>query len=115
MIDCGITQTELAKKIGYAQRTISSWINNQSEPTETAIKKCALALEVSTDFLLGLDDIGVRTVTPMSDAEYYSEEEKKLVEDYRALNYAGKKLVKQTVETLRATSAQSEQKKNKIS
>lgn len=45
-----------------------------------------------------------------NEMQTFSNEEQQLIEDYRALNYSGKKLVKQTVETLRATSTQSEQK-----
>lgn len=53
MTDEHITQTELAKKIGYTQRAISKWVNGQAEPTESAIKKCAEFFEVSFDYLLG--------------------------------------------------------------
>lgn len=51
-----ISQAELASNIGYTQRAVSKWINNQAEPTLTAIKKCALFFEVSADYLLGLED-----------------------------------------------------------
>ena len=52
----GITQQELANKIGVSQRAVSKWINLQSEPTETAIINCAKIFDVSTDFLLGLEN-----------------------------------------------------------
>ena len=32
--DTGKTQQELALFIGYSQRAVSKWINNQFEPTE---------------------------------------------------------------------------------
>lgn len=48
-----ITQTELAKRIGFTQRAISKWVNLQSEPTETAILKIADQFSVSIDYLLG--------------------------------------------------------------
>lgn len=51
-----LSQAELAAKIGYTQRAVSKWINNQAEPTETAIRKCAVFFEVSADYLLGLED-----------------------------------------------------------
>ncbi len=51
-----ISQSELANKIGYSQRAVSKWVNNQTEPTETAIKKCAKFFDVSADYLLGLED-----------------------------------------------------------
>lgn len=51
-----MSQAQLAKKIDYSQRAISKWINCQSEPTATAIVKCAKFFEVSTDYLLGVDN-----------------------------------------------------------
>ena len=56
MIDNGISQETLAKAIGYSQRAVSKWVNNQSEPTATAIVKCAEYFSVSFDFLLGSED-----------------------------------------------------------
>ena len=56
MDENNITQTALAEKIGYTQRAVSKWINNQAEPTETAIRNCATFFNVSSDYLLGLDD-----------------------------------------------------------
>lgn len=51
-----ISQQELATKIGVSQRAVSKWINLQSEPTESAIKNCAKYFNVSSDYLLGLED-----------------------------------------------------------
>lgn len=58
----GITQQELANKIGVSQRAVSKWINLQSEPTETAIINCAKVFDVSTDFLLGLENESGRKI-----------------------------------------------------
>lgn len=51
-----ISQETLAKSIGVSQRAVSKWINNQAEPTESSIVKCAKYFEVSTDYILGLKD-----------------------------------------------------------
>lgn len=51
-----ISQNQLSKKIGFTQSTISKWILNKSEPTETAIRNCAIYFNVTTDYLLGLED-----------------------------------------------------------
>jgi transcriptional regulator with XRE-family HTH domain len=56
MTENGITQNALAQNIGYTQKAVSKWINNQSEPTETAIVKCAKFFNVTSDYLLGLED-----------------------------------------------------------
>ena len=52
----GITQSELANAIGVSQRAVSKWINMQSEPTETSIYNCAKFFNVSSDYLLGLEN-----------------------------------------------------------
>ncbi len=51
-----ITQVELAKQIGYGKSIISAWENGVSEPSETAIRNTALFFEVTTDYLLGLEN-----------------------------------------------------------
>lgn len=54
--DANISQEKLAKSIGYTQRAVSKWINKQTEPTAMAIFLCAKYFNVSSDFLLGLED-----------------------------------------------------------
>ena len=54
--ESGISQETLAKNIGVSQRAVSKWINNQAEPTESSIVKCARYFNVSADDLLGLKD-----------------------------------------------------------
>lgn len=111
----GLRQKDVAEKIGVCTASYGFYENWVNKPDPETLVKLADFFGVTIDYLLGRsDDLGI-TVAPMGDVGHYSEEEKKLIEDYRTLNYSGKKLVKQTVETLRTTSAQSEQKKNKIS
>ena len=56
MQETNTTQTKLAQAIGYTQRAVSKWVNGQAEPTASAIKKCAEFFDVSSDYLLGLED-----------------------------------------------------------
>ena len=56
MKEHNITQTALAKEIGYTQRAVSKRVNAQAEPTATAIYLCAKYFEVSSDYLLGLEN-----------------------------------------------------------
>ncbi len=51
-----ISQATLANSIGVSQRTVSKWINQQSEPTESSIVNCCLYFKVSADYMLGLKD-----------------------------------------------------------
>ncbi len=83
MEESQLTQTELAKSIGFTQRAISKWVNLQSEPTETAILKVADYFSVSVDYLLGrTDDLGATIPT----AQDLSRDEREVLELYDALS-----------------------------
>ncbi len=101
-----LTQSGLAVAIGYTQRAISKWVNEQAEPTETAIKKIADYFGVSTDYLLGRteDDFG-SMVTPShsSTAPALTAKEQEILRLYNALNPSGKELIEQTLKTLSDT------------
>ena len=56
MKEKGITQMKLSQAIGYSQRAVSKWINEQAEPTATAIMLCANYFDVTADYLLGIED-----------------------------------------------------------
>lgn len=53
-LEKGLTQPELAKIIGVSNGIISIWENNVNEPKATFIKRLATALDVTSDYLLGL-------------------------------------------------------------
>lgn len=52
----GMTQEDLAEKIGVAVLQINRYENEKSEPKADMIKKIAEALHTSADYLLGLTD-----------------------------------------------------------
>ena len=52
----GITQKNLAIKLECNQSMIVRWERGECEPTESYIKKAAIFFDVSTDYLLGLED-----------------------------------------------------------
>ena len=57
----GITQVQLAEEAGISRSVISQYESNLVEPTATVVAKLALALNTSTDYLLGLeDDFGIK-------------------------------------------------------
>lgn len=56
MHDANVSQDTLAKAIGYSQRAVSKWLNGQAVPTADAVYKCATYFDVSSDYLLGLED-----------------------------------------------------------
>ncbi len=55
-IEKGLSQLELAQKLGYTQSMVSFWERGIHEPTESVIRKTATFFEVSTDYLLGLEE-----------------------------------------------------------
>lgn len=53
----GLTQTELAKRVGVSQRTIASYETDHSTPkTKVLYKKLSEELSVNTNYLLTDDD-----------------------------------------------------------
>jgi|GEM_PF-2963946 transcriptional regulator with XRE-family HTH domain len=50
----GISQLELAQKVGVSEKSISSYIHNKSTPRISILAKLAKALDTSVDWLLGL-------------------------------------------------------------
>lgn len=51
--EAGLTQKQLAEKIGNVQRNISNWESGASEPDISTVIKLADCFGVSTDELLG--------------------------------------------------------------
>ena len=51
-----MTQSDLAKELCTTQDTISLWELGKSFPDATSIVKLAKFFNVSTDYLLGLED-----------------------------------------------------------
>ena len=56
MKDRKITQTELAKRTGIRQSSISDWLNDRYEPKQDKVYIIAKALNVSPAWLLGYDE-----------------------------------------------------------
>lgn len=95
MIEENKTQAEVAKEIGYTQRAVSKWVNNQAEPTETAIANCARLFNVSTDYLLGFEEGFSGTIPPDSAlkekvaawmGESLTPAERELIKKYRSIS-----------------------------
>lgn len=54
-IDCRISQGELAKAIGVSQKAIDFWEKHINEPKASYIVKLANYFNVTTDYLLGVE------------------------------------------------------------
>ena len=49
-------QVDLATHLGIQKSTLSEWLNDNNEPPMKTIVDIALYLNVSTDYLLGIED-----------------------------------------------------------
>ncbi len=94
----GLTQKELAKRVGLSEGSISKYEHGKVEDaTSTMLNKFATVLGVPIDWLLGLD-AGVNNHTPgtkclLSDSEIH------LVEIYRSVNAEGVEFINHALET----------------
>lgn len=52
----GLTQKELAKRIGVTRATVNSWEMALSAPSCSCLSELSKVFGVSTDYLLSLDD-----------------------------------------------------------
>lgn len=56
MAEYNLNQTQLALKIGVKQSQVSEWLNGKSKPGYDNIKAICIALGISANYLLGLED-----------------------------------------------------------
>lgn len=52
----GLSQVELAEKIGISKQSVSNWENDNIQPSIEMLIKIARTFSVSTDYLLGEDE-----------------------------------------------------------
>lgn len=105
-LEAGYTQKEVAQKINSTDKNVWAYEKGLATPPVEVLIAYAEVFNVSTDYLLGLeDDFGVRVDDKQKKPDALTTEERRLLEGYREINAAGKKLVMQTVETLRNTAA----------
>ena len=50
------SQVDLAKRLGVAKQTVSNWENDNIQPSIEMLVRLSKLFNVSTDYLLGLDD-----------------------------------------------------------
>ena len=107
MAEHKITQTELAKRTGIRQSSISDWLNNRYEPKQDKVYILANALNVSPAWLLGYDDSNIPPVQSMPEKKdgYYTDPEAAEFAEYlrtrpgaRMLFSAAKDITKEEME-----------------
>lgn len=62
--EAGITQKELAQKLQLTNSTICDWEKERSEPNLEQLRALSLLFEVSTDYLVGLEDEAGAKIRP---------------------------------------------------
>lgn len=62
----GISQVELAKRLGVTKQSVSNWENDNIQPSVEMVVKLAGVFSVSTDYLLGLEQGEYLDVTGLS-------------------------------------------------
>ena len=78
-IEHGLSQTELANKMGVSQRSISMWENGESVPRKTARIKMAMVFGLPREFFLNEE----------ADSEKEISKEEKAIEDalHKVISY----------------------------
>lgn len=92
----GLSQKELGKQLGVSQQMIGQYENPNSNLKTETVSRIAEALEVSTISLL------LGTPSELKEEFYSSQknEEAELMENYNALNEAGRKEARKRVQEL---------------
>ena len=68
----GMTQTELAKRLGITRSGVNAWEMGVSAPSTQYIVELAFLFGVSTDYLLGIPNTATVSVKGLSDEEIAS-------------------------------------------
>lgn len=65
----GISQVELAKRLGVSKQCVSNWENDNVQPSIEMLVQIARFFNVTTDYLLGLDGNDTIDVSGLTEAQ----------------------------------------------
>ena len=79
----GLSQVELALRMEVTKQTISNWENENIQPSIDMLVGLANVFNVTTDYLLGLDDVPRLSIEglPLSFAAHLAQ----IIEDFRQM------------------------------
>ena len=82
---CGWNQVELAFRLNVTKQTVSNWEKDNVQPSVEMLVRISKIFGVTTDYLLGLDDVPRLDVSGLSieTVAHFSV----LIDDYRKNNY----------------------------
>ncbi len=102
-LSCGLTQVEMAEKLGISRSTIGMYETGAREPDFETLEKIADFFNVDIDYLLGRTD--KTTLLPETIGHYYlNDETRRLAQfmfenpEYRVLFDASSKVKKEDIE-----------------
>lgn len=104
------SQKNLSLATAIPASTINCWFTKDIKPTYVQIIKLAQYFGVTTDYLLGLEDDFGHKIETKSDT--YTTEERKLINDFRQLSPALKKMLQDTIATWQHSEANKQTKNN---
>ena len=68
-ISCGMTQSDLAKKLNITRSSVNAWEMGISTPSTTYVVELSQLFHVSTDYLLGLSTNVTLDVSQLTEKE----------------------------------------------
>ncbi|MBS7307219.1 MAG: helix-turn-helix transcriptional regulator [Eubacteriales bacterium] len=89
--EAGMSQRQLADSIGVSQQSVNKYENHNVEPDIAVLVQIAGIFNTSVDYLIGRTDI--RRVIEATYAYDLNDEEKRLIDSFRALNSRQRKSV----------------------
>lgn len=99
-LEMGLTQKDLAQKIGSTSKNIWAYENNIATPPADILIKLADFFNCSVDYLLGrADDLGTIAISP-SPALELTADERELVETFRRMTKETQAITLDTVHSL---------------
>ena len=101
LIEFDCTQTELANKLNIKPSQISEWLKGKANPGYETLRNIATTLNLSADYLLGLeDDFGTKTHNEATAVTTYSAEERRLVDYFRQLSPYMQRIALNTLQSM---------------
>ena len=85
----GLNQVQLGENLGVKKQTISNWENDNIMPSVEMLEKIATFFQVSTDYLLGRENVsmdGVLTMDITGLTPQQTEHIRAIVDDFRNIN-----------------------------
>ncbi len=80
-----MSQVQLAKKLGVSKQTVSNWENDNVPPSVEMLRKLAVTLSCSSDYLLELDSS--RTILDVTSLSVEQTAHiQQIIDDFRILN-----------------------------